>query len=573
MLSGELNRAIWFIVLTLVANVTCPTAEAQANPPVAPQYSRFFRHYVDHRSMLEKSLNLIGMTDQDVGRSFALIAGVSHYPRLPVGSRELRPAEADRDELVSYLQKQEFFDEVVVLWNDDMNLDNLSYFLHNYFPRRLAAFPKSRFLFAYSGHGFSEGDQAYLLLSSATSFADKTSAVNLRNVRTLIDDEVRSGYQVLVLLNSCYAGAFLTNTSFGGRYLPKHPGAHAITSGGAQERSWSDSRLGPGSVFFEKVLAGLGGAADRFPNGGDGIVTASELYAYLRQEVQISTEQRQCPQLGDLSARQSEGEFFFLNRARQVQAKLVPVWNPIVGVRFGRNQKSNDATPGGDTQLVTVAGTIPLTGPSLTMRLSGSFGDKQIDGVGGTLRVELSISHTTARYEQIELRTPFINQKFAGVFPPGFGKPPIPVELELSFFVVVSTSGPSPELELLPSSDADFQISPFYTSNCGFSCYYLEIIGTWTARGPNLTANGTIRSSLVGRGIGADTTARIDPAGYPKSVQLKGFAWHANSGGADIPDLVNATVDDVILKLSCSYISWPGVQGVDLALTSDLAAQ
>jgi hypothetical protein len=528
--------------------------------------------------MLEKSLNLVGMTDQDVGRSFALIAGVSHYPRLPVGSRELRPAEADRDELISYLQKNEFFDEVVVLWDDDMNLENLSYFLREYFPRRLAAFPKSRFLFAYSGHGFSDGDQGYLLRSSAISFEDKNSAVNLRNVRGLIDEEVRSGYQVLVLLNSCYAGAFLTNTSFGGRYLPKHPGAHAITAGAAGERAWSDSRIGPGSVFFEKVLAGLGGAADRFPDGGDGIVTATELYAYLRQEVQISTEQRQCPQLGDLSARQSEGEFFFLNRARQVRAGLVPDWRPLLNMAAGGIEKTElrsakDDAPSSEAQLATVAGTIPLPGTGVTMQLSGFFGNTQIDDIGGALRVELSISHTTARYEQIELRTPFINRKLSGVFSPGFGKPPIPVDLEVSFSVVVATSHPSSELPLFPSSDGGFRIASFQTSDCDFSCYYLEIIGTWVARGPNLSASGTIRSSLLGRGIGADTTAGIDPTGYPRSVQLKGFAWHANSGGAPIPDLVNATVDGVALRLSCAYITWPGVRDVDLPLKSDLAAK
>jgi hypothetical protein len=167
--------------------------------------------------------------------------------------------------LVSYLQKEEFFDEVVVLWDDDMNIDNLSYFLQQYFSSRVAKFPKSRFLFAYSGHGFSDQNESYILRSSTTSIEDKGSAINLRQVRALVDKVVRSGYQVLVLLNSCYAGAFLTDTSFGGRYLPKHPGAHAITAGAASERAWSERKIGPGSVFFETLLAGLGGRLIDFP--------------------------------------------------------------------------------------------------------------------------------------------------------------------------------------------------------------------------------------------------------------------------------------------------------------------
>ncbi len=428
------HKSVWYVLLVFAWGVVCPAAQAQAKPPVPEKYRRFFTCYVDHRSMVEKAMNLVGMTGEDVGRSFALIAGVSHYPRLPVGSRELRPAQADRDELVPYLQKEEFFDEVVVLWDDDMSLENLSYFLQEYFSRRVAKFPKSRFLFAYSGHGFLDRDESYLLRSSAGSFEDKGSAVNLRQVRALIDGVVRSGYQVLVLLNSCYAGAFLTNTSFGGRYLPKHPGAHAITAGAANEKTWSDSRIGPGSVFFETLLAGLGGAADQFPNGGDGIITATELYAYLRQEVQISTDQRQCPQLGDLSAKQSEGEFFFLNRARQVRAKLVPDWNPILSVSSGGIEKQTPGraqgeAAGDEREWATVAGTIPVGGTSLAMQLSGSFGDEEIKEAGGALHVELSVSHSAARYEQIELRTPFIVRKFSGVFAPGFGKTPIPVQL------------------------------------------------------------------------------------------------------------------------------------------------
>src|SRR5271156_890033 len=300
--NARLTSFLFAAVAVAPLTVAPGTAFAQAKPPVPPQYTRLFAHYVDRRSMLEKSLNVIGMTNEDVGRSFAVIAGVSHYPRLPAGARELAAAQADRDKLVDYLKNEEFFDEIVVLWDEDMNQANLSYFLKDYFPNRVRSFPKSRFLFAYSGHGFLDGNEGYLLGNPATSFADKKSAIDLRNLREMIDNVVHAGYQVLVLLNSCYGGAFLTHTSFGGLYVPRNPGAHAITAGASQERTWADSRIGTGSVFFEKVLTGLGGAADRIPEGGDGIITTSELYGYLRQEVEVSTDQRQNPQLGDLSS-------------------------------------------------------------------------------------------------------------------------------------------------------------------------------------------------------------------------------------------------------------------------------
>ncbi len=537
---------------------------AQAEPPVLQKFRTAFAYYADKRSILEQVLNLIGMTGNDVGRSFALVAGVSHYPRLPVGSRELHPAEVDRDHLVSYLKNQEFFNEIVVLWDDQMNEETLSYFLQNYFPARLRAFPKSRFLLAYSGHGITAGDEGYLLRSSATSFTDKNAAINLSVVRSWFDQIVRNGYQSLVLLNSCYGGAFLLANSFGGRYLPKHPGAHAITAGAAEERTWSDLRVGPGSVFFESVLAGLGGAADRFPDGGDGVVTASELYAYLRQQVQISTDQRQSPQLGDLSARQSEGEFFFLNRGRQVRAKLVPDWNPV-SISAGAKHQVAQAT---DTRLTLLSGSIPVSGVALQMDLSGSFGQHQIEVPGGTLKVELSLSQGDARYEQIEFRTPFVTRAFSGAFSPGFGKPPIPIELSLSFFVIVSTSRPSPQLALLPIDGGGFRLDPFLTSACGFSCYNLEVIGAWSAKGPDLSATGYIRSAVTGRGIGADATTAVDPANFPSSVRLKDFTWHAGSGGTPIPDLVNADVDGVRIRVSTSSLNFPGVSKSAVTLTA-----
>jgi hypothetical protein len=212
--NAKLSNVFYVAAAVVLLGTEPGTVCAQAKPPILPQYVRFFAQYVDRRSMLEKSLNVIGMTGEDVGRSFAVIAGVSHYPRLPAGARGLAAAEADRDKLVDYLKNEEFFDEIVVLWDEDMNQSNLSYFLQEYFPRRLHAFPKSRFLFAYSGHGFLDGDEGYLLGNSATGFTDKRSAIDLRNLRGMIDDVVRAGYQVLVLLNSCYAGAFFNSHLF-----------------------------------------------------------------------------------------------------------------------------------------------------------------------------------------------------------------------------------------------------------------------------------------------------------------------------------------------------------------------
>jgi tetratricopeptide (TPR) repeat protein len=117
--------------------------------------------------------------------------------------------------------------------------------------------------------------------------------------------------------------------------LPKHRGAHAITAGGTGELTWHDPNQGTGSIFFEKFFEGLNGYADGVPQGGDGVVTVDELAAYLKQGVQVSTDQNQNPQAGDLLRGGSHGGFFFLNRHRQVEEGLLPPWPPEAGTAYG----------------------------------------------------------------------------------------------------------------------------------------------------------------------------------------------------------------------------------------------
>lgn len=314
---------------------------AQSRPPVDDDYQAYFVHYVDKRSIWDKALNLIDVESNEIGRSFALIAGVSHYPNMPRTQTELAPAAADIRNLQHYLKDYEFFDEIVVLSGGEVNLNTLQYFLQSYFPERLKKFPKSRFLFAYSGHGMTDSTKGYLLKSSARSLTDKQNAVNLEVVRIFVDEVVESGHHVLVLINACYSGAFLKRgIPFGGsrQLIPQNPGAHAITAGGTGELTWHLPQVGQGSVFFEKLFAGLDGRADMSPE--DGVVNTYELFTYLKGEVQIFTDQEQNPRIGDISKHGSKGEFFFLNRDRQVRQGVLPIWNPSAATSFGTDAAS-----------------------------------------------------------------------------------------------------------------------------------------------------------------------------------------------------------------------------------------
>ncbi|MCW5211671.1 caspase family protein [Desulfobulbus sp. TB] len=265
----------------------------------------------DKRSLPEKVLNKVGLTRADVGRSFALICGVSKYPNMKGKNGDLKPAAEDLRKLQAYLKHHEFFDEVVVLRDDQVTLANLEYFLQTYFPARLKKFPKSRFLFAYTGHGMTENNKGYLLKNTARNLHDRRRSIKVDVLKDYIDEVVLTGHHVLVLLNSCYSGTFLRRPFGKNRLFPEYPGAHAITAGGSGELAWHDGKLGLGSVFYETVLAGISGVADAEK---DGIVTGNELYSYLRREIQMVTDQGQNPQMGDISLHGSRGEFFFLKR-------------------------------------------------------------------------------------------------------------------------------------------------------------------------------------------------------------------------------------------------------------------
>jgi len=105
-----------------------------AVPEVAPQYLQHFYHFEDRRSLSQRFSNAIGYESAPIGRSHALIVGVSHYPLL---NETLEPAETDVNRLKEWFKWNGHFDEIVTLTNQHVSNVNLNYFLRDYFPNRL----------------------------------------------------------------------------------------------------------------------------------------------------------------------------------------------------------------------------------------------------------------------------------------------------------------------------------------------------------------------------------------------------------------------------------------------------
>ncbi len=325
-----------------------PIAVVAEEPPnwVPEEHRQHFVRFVDDRSAWDKALNSVDVELGETGRAFALIAGVSFYPNMKGKERDLTPARVDLEKLASYLSAEpESFNEIVVLAEEDMTAEKLRYFLTQYFPKRLADAPRSRFLFAYSGHGMTaEWGEGFLLTNDAENLSDRFNSVSLRELRVWFGHVVREGHQVLALINACFGSSFHDlSVAFGEDgeddkpTIPQWEGAHAITAGRDGELTWHSEAFGEGSIFFEALLLALDGRADRYR---DGVVTIDELTTYLRRTIRSYSGGRQTPRPGDLFKGGSPGGFYFLDRKRLVDKEIVAKlegrwWQP-----FGaKNQK------------------------------------------------------------------------------------------------------------------------------------------------------------------------------------------------------------------------------------------
>lgn len=379
-----------------------PTGAAANERPdwVPEKYRKYIVRYVDERPIWRRALNNVDVELGKTGRSFALVAGVSFYPNMTGRERDLTPARVDVEKMASYLSfEPESFNEIVVLSEEAVTHDNLRYFLTHYFPRRLRDAPRSRFLFTYSGHGMTdEFDDGFLLLTDARNLNDSFHGISLNELRVWFQSVVRDGHQVLALINACYGSAFhKLSISFGkgDNAIPRREGAHAITAGGAGELTWHSKEFGEGSIFFEAVLKALDGRADKFT---DGVVTIDELQTYLREKIRSFTDERQNPRPGDLISTGSPGGFFFLDRRRQVEKKVVAKLEGKWWQSFGGDQTNPEPWAGSWTSTTNAVPEGYLTylaqggqgvvgsyegkhqGKSVTGRLWGQISGDQLSG-------------------------------------------------------------------------------------------------------------------------------------------------------------------------------------------------
>jgi len=290
------------------------------------------------------------MGSLDFERSLAVVIGINQYEN---GISPLRTAVADAQAIAQSLAQSHGY-EVITLLDDDAQLQSLQTLIQNTLPAQVTQ--NSRILFYFAGHGIAQdgddGPAGYLIPKDAQPGNVETylPMVALHDALTALPCR-----HFLAIFDCCFAGAFRWSSTRNIDFVPEvihrerydryrqDPAWQVITSAAYDQKamdvlSLKDDRgelKDQHSPFAAALLDALQGSADAFPPAkdgkpaGDGVITATELYLYLRDSVEILTEgqkKRQTPELCPLR-KHDKGEFIFLTPGHELNLPPAPALN------------------------------------------------------------------------------------------------------------------------------------------------------------------------------------------------------------------------------------------------------
>jgi len=243
--------------------------------------------------------------------SWAAIIGIDDYANW----QKLRYAAHDalgvKDLLV---QKYSFKpDHIFTLLNGEATRQNILSLLGDKLADSNKVQREDRVLVFYAGHGAtrklaSGRELGYIIPVDADLTDYEGSAISMTNFQDI--SEAIPAKHVLFIMDSCYSGLALMR---GGGVLPsqnylneisRREARQMFTAGGADQQV-ADNGPNGHSVFTWTLLQGLDGRADL---NGDGVITATELAAYVAPAV--SALSHQTPAFGNLPGTEG-GDFIF----------------------------------------------------------------------------------------------------------------------------------------------------------------------------------------------------------------------------------------------------------------------
>ncbi|CBN55837.1 MULTISPECIES: eIF2A-related protein [Kamptonema] len=282
-------------------------------------------------------------------RSLAIVIGINDYQN---GISPLRTATNDAKELARILKEDHNYD-VKLLLDTEVTREKLQILLLETLPKEVGE--NDRILFYFAGHGIAldndDGPAGYVIPQDAQP-GDSSTFVPMQQVHDAIAS--LPCRHLLAILDCCFAGAFrwaatrdllahpeVIHQERYDRFI-KDPAWVAITSASHDQKALDSLSLkddrgisGNHSPFAEALFDGLRGRADLFPPpkdgqpSGDGVITATELFLYVRDRVEPdSAEQRhrQTPGMWPL-AKHDKGEFIFLVPGHELNLPPAPELN------------------------------------------------------------------------------------------------------------------------------------------------------------------------------------------------------------------------------------------------------
>ena len=279
-------------------------------------------------------------------RNLAFIIGINNYSN---GISPLNTAVNDAKKLVEILRKKHGY-KVWVCLDKVATLTNLNQLLYQTLPEQVSE--DDRLLFYFAGHGValngSDGPAGYLIPQDATQ-GDTNTYIAMTKLHDALSQLPCRHF--LGILDCCFAGAFRWSTTRDLLTVPEvihkerynrfiTDAAWQIITSSASDQTALDNfnldgergQVGNHSPFAAALLEALEGAADIYPPpklgkpAGDGVITATELYLYLRDRVEIPTEKhrlRQTPGIWCLN-KHDKGEYIFLSPEHELNLPPAP---------------------------------------------------------------------------------------------------------------------------------------------------------------------------------------------------------------------------------------------------------
>ncbi|MGB9109369.1 MAG: polysaccharide deacetylase family protein [Telluria sp.] len=243
--------------------------------------------------------------------SWAILVGIDTYKKWPRLQYAVRDAEGVGQVLV---QKFGFAPErVITLKNEQATRTGILGAFHDLAERGKNAGglqPNDRVFMFFAGHGatrkLSSGrDLGYIVPFDADPDNLATDGIPMTEIQNIA--ESLPAKHELFVMDACYSGLGLTRGGANASFLRENGrrlGRQMLTAGGTDQLV-SDGGPNGHSVFTWTLLQALGGKADL---NGDGLITATELAAYVAPAV--SSVSQQTPAFGSLPGSEG-GDFVF----------------------------------------------------------------------------------------------------------------------------------------------------------------------------------------------------------------------------------------------------------------------